>query len=348
MAEVIFAIPGDLASPTGGYAYDRRLLELFESYGLGARHLALPGSFPHPSKADLAETERLLAATSPNARLLIDGLAYGAMPADLIRRLDRRIIALVHHPLALETGLDARRREALIASERAALALARHVIVTSDATRRMLIDDFGVADAKITVAEPGTDPAPRATGTGTPIQLLSVGAVSPRKGYDILVAALAKLKGSDWRLTIAGALDRDEQAVKALKANIDAAGLGDQITLAGTVVPATLSRFYESADLFVMPSLHEGYGMVLAEAMAHGLAIVCTTGGAAGETVPDAAAIKVPPGDVDALARAIATVLDDNKLRKSLRKASWETGRTLPTWNETARRVAAALVGIRT
>lgn len=348
LAEVIFAIPGDLASPTGGYAYDRRLLELFESYGLGARHLALPGSFPHPSKADLAETERLLAATSPNARLLIDGLAYGAMPADLIRRLDRRIIALVHHPLALETGLDARRREALIASERAALALARHVIVTSDATRRMLIDDFGVADAKITVAEPGTDPAPRATGTGTPIQLLSVGAVSPRKGYDILVAALAKLKGSDWRLTIAGALDRDEQAVKALKANIDAAGLGDQITLAGTVVPATLSRFYESADLFVMPSLHEGYGMVLAEAMAHGLAIVCTTGGAAGETVPDAAAIKVPPGDVDALARAIATVLDDNKLRKSLRKASWETGRTLPTWNETARRVAAALVGIRT
>lgn len=88
--------------------------------------------------------------------------------------------------------------------------------------------------------------------------------------------------------------------------------------------------------------------MVLAEAMSRGLAIVCTTGGAAAETVPDAAAIKVPPGDAAALSRAIASVLGDNKLRKSMRKASWETGRTLPTWNETARRVAAAIVGIRT
>lgn len=348
LAVVAFAIPGDIDTPTGGYAYDRRLMELLPSYGVEARHVALPAGFPNPSPADLAQTQRLLSATPGEARLLIDGLAFGTMPVELIRHLDRRIIALVHHPLALENGLSAERSKALAASERAALALARHVIVTSDMTRRTLVADYGVSDTAITVAEPGTDPAPRATGTGMPMQLLSVGAVSPRKGYDVLIAALEMLDDPNWRLTIAGALDRDPKTVAALESQIRAAGFTNRVTLAGTVVPATLARFYETADLFVLPSHYEGYGMVLAEAMASGLAIVCTTGGAAAETVPDSAALKVPPGDPAALARALATVLGDNRLRKKMRKASWQTGRTLPTWNETARRVAAAIVGIRT
>lgn len=346
LAEVVFAIPGDIDTPTGGYAYDRRLLELLPSYGLDARHLELPSSFPDPSPADLEATRRLLGETSPETRLLIDGLAFGAMPADLVAALDRRIIALVHHPLALESGLTAARKAALAASEKAALAIARRVIVTSDITRRTLIADYAVPEARITVAEPGTDPAPRATGTGTPFQLLSVGAVSPRKGYDVLVDALAGIDEPAWRLTIAGALDRDPLTVTALRRAITSAGLDDRVTLAGTVVPATLDRFYESADLFILPSHYEGYGMVLAEAMARGLAVVCTTGGAAAETVPDAAAIKVPPGDAAVLRDAISRVMHDNKLRKVMRTASWQTGRTLPTWNETARRVASAIVGI--
>lgn len=348
LAEVVLAVPGDIDTPTGGYAYDRRLIAHLPSYGIATRHLALPGSYPSPTPADLAATARIVGATPPDAKLIIDGLAYGAMPADLIESFDRRVIALVHHPLALETGLGADRRAALVASERAALALARHVIVTSETTRRTLIADYDVPETQITVAEPGTDPAPRASGTGTPMQLLCVGAVSRRKGYDVLVDALATLTGLDWRLTIAGAIDRDRETVAALRAQIAEKRLTDRITLAGTVVPATLERFYESADLFLMPSRYEGYGMVLAEAMGRGLAIICTTGGAAAETVPDAAAIKVPPEDARALARAIDSVLGDNKLRKNMRRASWETGRTLPTWNETARRVAAAIVGIRT
>jgi len=111
-------------------------------------------------------------------------------------------------------------------------------------------------------------------------------------------------------------------------------------------VPATLDRFYENADLFVMPSRFEGYGMALAEAMARGLPIICTTGGAAGETVPGQAALKVPPDDVRALTRALETALTDRRLRTRLADASWEHGRTLPTWNETARRVAAAIMDI--
>jgi glycosyltransferase involved in cell wall biosynthesis len=347
MTKVVFAIPGSLATETGGYAYDRRLLRLLPAFGLDITHLELPGSFPSPNPSDLKETERRLSATPKDSVLLIDGLAYGAMPVEMARRLERRIVALVHHPLALEAGLSEARRTELVRSETAALAVARHAVVTSPMTARILAADYGVPAPRITVAEPGTDPAPRATGTGTPMQLLSVGAVSPRKGYEVLVAALAPLRDLDWRLALVGALDRDPEAVEKLRTAIDDAGLGQRIALAGTVVPATLERHYASADIFVLPSLFEGYGMVLAEAMARGLPIICTTGGAAAETVPDAAAIKVAPGDVEALGAALVRVMSNRKLRKRLEAASWEAGRNLPTWTETARRVFAAIMEMR-
>ncbi len=347
MPSVVFAVPGDIDTASGGYEYDRRVLELLPAYGIAAEHVTLPGSFPAPSEADLVETRRLLAAVPRDAVLLIDGLAYGAFPEALIRDIDRDIVALVHHPVGFETGLSEARAEELIATERAALALARHVVVTSRATKRTLERDFAVPVKKITVAEPGTDPAQRATGTGMPMQLLAVGGVSRRKAYDILIRALAPLADLDWRLVIAGATDRDPAAVEDLEAAIDASGLSERIKLAGKVVPATLERFYESTDLFVMPSLYEGYGMVLAEAMARGLPIVCTTGGAAADTVPDAAALKVPPGDPQALGDAIRRALDDKKLRTRLADAAWDAGRTLPTWNETARRIAATVLGMK-
>lgn len=347
MTQAVFAIPGDLATHTGGYAYDRRVLALLPSYGIQPLHVALPAGFPHPSPSELEKARTLLSAAPGEATLLIDGLAYGAMPAAVIEGLGHRIVALVHHPLALETGLEPGRRQELMELERQALAMAAHVVVTSRATEMILRNDFAVPADKITVAEPGTDPAPRATGTGTPLQLLAVGAVSRRKGYDTLVRALAPLADLDWRLTIAGAADRDPAAVAELRDIIAEAGLAERVTLTGTVVPATLERFFASADIFVSPTHFEGYGMVLAEAMARGLPIVTTTGGAAGETVPDAAALKVEPGDQEAMTRALRSAMTERRLRARLADASWEAGRALPTWNETARRIAAALLGVR-
>jgi glycosyltransferase involved in cell wall biosynthesis len=347
VTEVCFVIPGDIETPTGGYGYDRRLLAELPAFGVSVRHVALPASFPAPSADDCAAVARRLGDLPSDATLLIDGLAYGAFPESLVKGIEQRIIALVHHPLALEAGLSEKRRAELKRSEQRALALADHIIVTSPAIKRVLENDFNVAGTGITIAEPGTDPAQRATGTGTPLQLLCVGAVTPRKGYDVLIAALAPLIDIDWRLTIAGANDRDSSVTGALEAQVAALGLTDRVTLSGVVVPATLDRFYESADVFVMPSLFEGYGMVLGEAMARGLPIVCTTGGAAAETVPDGAAIKVEPGDADELARALESVLRDRKLRSRLADASWEAGRKLPTWNETARRVAAVVMGLK-
>lgn len=343
---ISFAVPGNIDLPTGGYGYDRRVMELLPDYGVQADLISLPGSFPFPSAADLAQTKTMLAAAPASHALLIDGLALGAIPADLLKSLARPFIALVHHPLCLEAGLTDEQATHLKATETQALELARHVLVTSFATKRILVSDFAVPITKITVAEPGTDPSMRASGTGTPMQLLAVGAVSKRKGYEILIEALKPLNDLDWRLTIAGATDRDPAAVSNLESAIAAAGFHDRVRLSGTVVPATLTKYYDTADLFVMSSLFEGYGMVLAEAMACGLPIVCTTGGAAADTVPDAAAIKVAPGNAAALTAAIEKVLSDKRLRRRMADASWEMGRTLPPWTETTRRIAAVIMGI--
>jgi glycosyltransferase involved in cell wall biosynthesis len=343
MTEAVFAIPGDIDLPTGGYAYDRRVMALLGQFGVQVRHLALPGSFPLPTEGDLAETALLLRTVDPESVLMIDGLAYGAMPAALIESVQNPILALVHHPLCLETGLDDARKRALFTSELAALARATQVVVTSPITAATLTADFAVPAKKIIVAAPGTDPAPRARGTGAPLQLLSVGSIVPRKAYDGLVRALAPLRGRDWRLTIVGPADRDAGARAALDLSLRDTGLSGRVTLHGAATTRELADLYGAADLFVMASLYEGYGMVLAEALACGLPIVCTTGGAAAETVPDAAALKVAPGDERALSEAIGRILDNAHLRRCLGDAAWQAGQGLPRWEDTARIVAAAI-----
>jgi glycosyltransferase involved in cell wall biosynthesis len=343
MIEAAFAIPGDLGLPTGGYVYARRVLERFPLANVRLRPLALPGSFPDASLEDIGETTRRLGALPADTVILFDGLAYGAMPAAAIAGLKPPIVALIHHPVGLEAGLSAARQRQLIALETAALALARRVLVTSATTLRTLVSDFAVPADKITVAEPGTERAQRARGTRSPPQLLAVGSIVPRKAYDLLVLALAPLAPLDWQLTIVGATDRSPAAVAALGQALTETGLGARIDIAGPLPQAELARHYDRADLFVLPSLYEGYGMALAEAMARGLPIVCTTGGAAAKTVPHTAALKVAPGDVAALTTALRCVLEDASLRLSLAEASWAAGQTLPDWRDTAHIIAAVI-----
>jgi glycosyltransferase involved in cell wall biosynthesis len=340
MTSAAFAIPGDITLATGGYAYGRRVLALLPRFGVDVSYVALPSGFPAPTPADLTEARRLLGSVPPETVILADGLAYGAMPAEVISSLHSPIVALVHHPLCLEAGLGKARRDELFALEKAALEKARHIVVTSPSTAATLATDFAVPSQNITVAEPGTDPAARAHGTGNPLQLLSVGSVVARKAYDTLVRALALVPVRGWRLTIVGPTDRSAEALAALEAAIGETELGPQIVVAGPAVPERLDAYYAAADVFVLPSLYEGYGMVLAEAMARGLPIVCTTGGAAAATVPDAAALKVPPGDVQALGLAIRRMLDDTVLRRRMSDTAWAAGQKLPRWEDTARTIA--------
>lgn len=339
-----FAIPGDLSLPTGGYGYDRKVLAHAEAAGLELHHLALPGGYPFPDEAVLNESARRMAATPAGSVLMIDGLAYGAMPAAMIAALDRPVVELCHHPLALEAGLDAASAARLGASERAAMALARHVIVTGQATAEVVARDFGVARERITVALPGTERAMRAAGSGDgPIRMIAVGSVIPRKGYDVLVQALAGLGDLGWSLDIAGATTLSPETTATVSKLIDAHGLSARVRLLGALDEQGLNRLYHHADLFVLASHYEGYGMALAEAMARGLAIVTTSCGPAAAAMPPQAGIQVPVAAPEALAEAIRTMLTSVEKRRTFSDGAWTAGRQLPDWASTARTIAAVL-----
>ena len=227
-------------------------------------------------------------------------------------------MALVHHPLAEETGLSAAAADALFRSERRALAMTRGVIATSSTTAKRLIERYDVAPERLAVARPGSDPgiAAAAVAPDEPMRLLSVGTLTPRKGHDLLIEALARLADLPWTCRIIGSPDRAPATAADLRARIARHGLQSRIILAGET--ADLSSAYDTADIFVLASRHEGYGMVFAEAMQHGLPIIATTAGAIPEAVPSAAGILVPPDDVAALAARAGAADRRSRLARAL------------------------------
>jgi glycosyltransferase involved in cell wall biosynthesis len=267
---------------------------------------------------------------------VVDGLALGVLPeAAQALRPTHRLVALVHHPLALESGLTPAQTSALRESERAALAAVRHVIVTSPATSRILVADYRVTAERITVALPGSErtavipKAPHET-----INLLAVGAVVPRKGYDVLVEALGRLTDLDWQLVIAGDCTRDRATAGELATTLVRKRLVPRVRMAGAVSEDELAALHRDADVFVLASRYEGYGMAYLEAIAHGLPVVGTRAGAIPETVPEGAGLLVPPGDVAALATALRAVIADAGLRE--RCAAVARIAPLPTWEAAA------------
>jgi glycosyltransferase involved in cell wall biosynthesis len=339
----VFAVPGDLATPTGGYAYDRRIIAELTAQGWRTQVLTLGEGFPFPSADTRAAACARLAALPPQHPIVVDGLAFGALPdAAAMLGASHRLLALVHHPLAFETGLSAAERGSLRASERSALGFARHVIASSTTTARLLTVDYGVPSDRLSVVEPGIDRvAARPRDHAGEVVLLAVGAVIPRKGYDVLVAALARLEHLPWRLVIAGDRGRSPQTSRRLEADIAARGLADRIRLLGAVSPDELASLYASCDLFVLPSRFEGYGMAFAEALAHGVPVVGTTAGAIPETVPDAAGVLVPPDDPEALATALRRLIENPSERERLAAAA--RAAAFPSWREQATSFARVL-----
>ncbi|MBA3598429.1 MAG: glycosyltransferase family 4 protein [Methylibium sp.] len=339
-----FVLPGDWHTATGGYAYDRRIAEGLQGLGWTVEPCLLDESFPQPTDDALLQAEAALAALADGALVMADGLAFGAMPA-LAERHARRLrwVALVHHPLAFETGIEESRRRALLESERRSLATAHAVIATSAATARALAQ-FDVPAARVHVVEPGTDPAPLARGSGkAATTLLCVATLTPRKGHAVLIEALAGLKDRRWTLVCAGSTTRDPATTAALRGAIADAGLGERVQLLGEVDPARLAALYDSADLFVLPSHYEGYGMVLAEALARGLPVLATTAGAMADTVPPDAGVLVPPGDAAALRSALAGLLDRPARRLELAAGARAARERLPTWPDACEHFAAVL-----
>ena len=340
-----FVLCGDPETLNGGYLYDKRIVEGLRAQGWRLPCHVLPDGFPWPDAAALAAAESLLHSLADGARVVIDNQVFGALPELLRAQAARlRLVALVHHPLAAETGLSAAAQAQLLVSEQAALAAAARVIVTSPVTARTLVNEYAVPAGRIGVVLPGTEPAPLAAGSGgDELLLLCVASLTPRKGHAVLLRALAGLRQYRWHLRCIGSLTRDAGTVAQLRALVAELGLEGRVTFAGEKQPDALEPDYHRADLFVLPSYLEGYGMVLAEALARGLPIVSTTGGAIPDTVPADAGLLVPPGDVAALAAALDTLFSDAGQRQRLAAGARRVRATLIDWPATCARFAAEL-----
>jgi glycosyltransferase involved in cell wall biosynthesis len=342
-----FAVPGDLDTPTGGYVYDKRIISELRALGWQIDVVDLGSSFPDPSTVERDLALAMLLALPEGCPIVIDGLAFGAMAEEAMALRERNpLIALVHHPLALETGIDHAAAQALRESERAALGCARSVIVTSQPTADILARDYGVHSERIAVVRPGVDVPARKRPPHDPrgiVRLLAVGSITPRKGHDILIEALAGLTTSRWHLTVAGDTTRSGAAAARLDAAVARLQLEDRVAVAGAVTGPRLAALYANADVFVLASLFEGYGMVFGEALANGLPIVATAVGAAREIVPADAGLLVPPGDAGAIGDALRRVIEDADLRARMADAARDASTRLPQWRQSAREFAQVL-----
>lgn len=339
----------DPARPSGGNAYDRRICSGLAVAGWTVREHAVAGSWPRPDAASLAALAGVVEPLPDDAVVLVDGLIASAAPEVLVPQAARmRLVVLVHmafgDPAADDAPEDAPERE------RAVLASAAAVVTTSAFTRRRLLELYPLAADRVHVALPGVDGAALATGTADGGALLCVAAVIARKGQDLLLDALATMPELPWRCVCVGNVDRDSAFAARLGRRAAAAGLGDRFVLTGPRTGAALDTAYAEADLLVMASRAEPYGMVVTEALAHGLPVVAAEVGGLPEALGHASGgarpgLLVPPGDATALAAALRAWLGDDGLRGRLRRAARDRRASLAGWSVTTDALAGVLAG---
>ena len=347
MPAVVYVVPGRLERRTGGSIYNRRMIDGLRAIGWTVTAIELDGAFPDPDAVARATAADAFASIASGSTVLVDGLALSALP-DVAGTHRQRLmlVALVHLPIAAAFGLDAGRAARYEAAERRALAAARWIVVTGPGATPLLAG-YRVPADRVSMVEPGTDPAPLARASaGGPLQLLCAASVHPGKGHDVLLAALAPLLGLRWELTCAGSLTHNPAYVERLSTQADASGLSERVRFVGDVPAAQLDGCYAAADLFVLATRQETYGMAVAEALARGVPVVSTETGAIPALVRPDAGLVVPPGDVEALTDALRSVMTSQSLRQRLAAGARARRATLPTWPAAAARMAEVLEGV--
>jgi glycosyltransferase involved in cell wall biosynthesis len=316
VTEVHFIVPegiDDPRRPSGGNTYDRRVIDGLAALGWTVRE-----------RVGARTVEQL----PDGAVAVVDGLIASPAPDLLVPHAERlRLVVLMHMPFA-----DAR--------ERAVLRAASAVIATSEWTRRRLTELYGVPAH---VAQPGVDAAPIAPGTAAGGALLCVAAVTRGKGCDVLLDALTTVPEESWRCTCVGSLDREPAFAAAMRRRAPAG-----VRFAGPLTGVGLARAYAAADLLVLASRAETYGMVLADALARGIPVLATDVGGVSEALGRGPrpGMLVPPGDPYALGAALRRWLGDPGLRERLRGAARERRASLPGWPATASVVARVLADV--
>jgi len=328
-------VPGSIDQITGGYVFARRIVWEMRARGDHVSVVELDGYFPDADATAKRSAAAALAALPTGATAVIDGLGllgFADCLADEAPRL--KLVGFVHHSLADETGLSARKTGRFLAAEQRLLPLLRGTLCPSRNTAAALMN-HGIPEERIAITPPGvakTVAGRRREKFRSQLRLLCVATITRRKGHRLLIEALAALDPSAWRLDCIGSLTRDPDCVAELREAIVAHGLETNVRLLGERPPAQLAPAYDDADVFVLASFHEGYGMAFAEAMAHGLPIIATSAGAVPDTVPREAGILVPPGDAAALTAAIDRVIKDHGILAQLSDGARRKAAELKDW----------------
>jgi glycosyltransferase involved in cell wall biosynthesis len=354
MRTVHFVVPDgidDPARPSGGNSYDRKLCLNLTSIGWSVLEHPVPGFCSPPDGTSFAALDDAVCRIPDGGVVLLDGLVASTAPDVLVSHAGRlRMVVLVHMPLGNRPPQD-RVREVRL-RERAVLSAAAAVITTSAWSRRRLMDLYELRGDRVHVAEPGVDPAELAPGTATGQALLSVATVIPDKGHDVLLDGLAAIAPLSWHCVCVGREDRAPAFVEALRRRALEHGLADRVSFAGTATGADLDRAYDEADVMVLASRGETYGMVVTEALARGLPVIATDVGGVAEALGYGTdgvrpGVLIPPEDPRALAGALRSWLEDAELRARLRRAAAERREALRGWSTTAAIVAGLLISVQ-
>jgi glycosyltransferase involved in cell wall biosynthesis len=338
----------DPARPSGGNTFDRRVCRGLAAAGWAVHVHAVRGSWPRPDAASSAALAGAVSRIPDGSVLLLDGLVASPSPDVLVPEAGRlRLVALVHMPLGHGTTDDGVRER-----EGAVLSAAASVVTTSAWARRILLELYPLRGDSVHVAEPGADAADLAPGTASAGALLSVAAVIPGKGHDVLLDALTLLTGLRWHCVCVGSLERDPAFAERLRRRVLDGGMDDRVRFSGPRTGADLARSYGAADLLVLPSRAETYGMVVTEALARGLPVVAADVGGVPEALGHGAngtrpGLLVPRDDPRALGDALRAWLEDADLRRRLRQAARERRASLSGWSRTTSVVERALAGAR-
>jgi glycosyltransferase involved in cell wall biosynthesis len=329
----------DPQRPSGGNTYDRRVCHGLAELGFKVHEFEVPGSWPRPDQRARQALAAVVAEVPDHAAVMVDGLIASTLPDVLVRESGRlHLVVLVHMPRGGE-------------GERAVLSAADAVIATSRWTERWLVEQYALRPDRVHVAEPGVDVADLAEGTAAGSELLCVGALTPNKGHDLLLTALASLAGLSWRCVLVGSTDRDVDFVDRLREQARASGIDDRVHIVGPLTGADLAQKYAAADALVLASRAETYGMVVTEALARGLPVIATEVGGLPEALGHGKAgsrpgLLVRPGDPAALAEALAQWLGDADLRLRLRQAAGQRRETLAGWPDTSARIGRVLAEV--
>ena len=339
----------DPSAPSGGNIYDLRMCRELPGMGWQVHEHTVDGTWPHPGEAARAELEQLLTGLADGTAVLLDGLVACGVPEIVVPHAGRLGLAvLVPLPLADETGLDPGTAAELDALERETLRAAPLVVATSRWSADRLVAHHGLDPGRVRIAAPGTDPAPLAPGSGGVPRLLCVASVTPRKGQHRLVEALAELTDLAWECVFVGGVGQAPGYVARVRETIEKTGLDDRVRLVGPQSGAKLEASWARADLLVLASYAETYGMAVTEALARGIPVLATAVGGIPEAIGrapggDVPGVLVPPDDQEALVAALRHWLSDPRSRHGLKTAAHRRRTALEGGDTSCRKLADAL-----